>query len=733
MAETNNYSADQLREIEEGKNAGIDTTLYEDERYLAIQMRQIKLGLISGVSVIFYANPGFDWFQMEEIRLGLEHHIDVSMYANQSLSYMQMRQVRKGLEAGIDLSPYLIFPPMVVREIRKGLRSKIDILEYANKGYDAKQLEQIRIAIDNGTDIDPYLDIHLSAPSIEEIGIGLKEDLDVSQYAKLEYSWLQMRELRKGLERRLDISKFASPLYSPEQMHEIRRGLERGIPVDNYRRMRYSASDMRRMRLALEESLKQTSEAGYTDFDDLEKLIDYGEKRESTYHIMMGADNMDAFLFIDSPLFSLTEDEVLKAAWDAGIHRGMQRSEIKVAVSKENPSTMYTIAIGKMPKRGVDGYYEYFFRTDIDGKPKVLPDGSVDYQNIEWFDTVKKGERIALYHPAENGIDGFNVLGDNLIAINGTELPVLKGTGFHVDEDNCTYISDFDGMISMVDGVVTVKNLLELDEVNQATGNVFFSGNVHIKGDVGAGVIIRCMNDVIIDGFVEGATIRADGDIILRSGMNGDGRGILSAGKNITGKFLESVSAYATGTIQVNSAVNCTLVADDRIEISKSNGTILGGTATAFKGMKIQNIGNHTGLKTVIRAGISDKLSKKASDINAAIKTSQDELRIFQNALFEYESKLPPDVRAAHPMYIKLQNAIYTKNLELERLNAERQAVYAELDEAAMAIIEVEGHVYEGAVIEIGGIVDKPTGFKAVKFRKLRIDDEDVIYTSSIN
>jgi len=733
MSETTIFTEEQLLEIKEGKYAGIDTTLYEDERYLAIQMRQIRLGLISGVNVIFYANPGFDWFQMEEIRLGLEHNIDVSSYASQNIPYLSMRQVRKGLEEGIDISSYLIFPPMVVREIRKGLLSKIDILSYATQGYNAEQLEQIRIAIDNGADIDAYLQKCFSAPSIAEIGIGLKEDINVAEYAKPEYNWLQMRELRRGLEHRLDISKFSSPLYSPEQMHEIRRGLEHGIPVDEYRKMRFSATDMRRKRLALEESLTKSSEHSYTDFDNLEELIEYGEKRESTYHIMLGKGNMDAFLFVDSPLFALTEDEVLKAAWDMGIHRGMQRSEIKAAVSKTSNLTMFTIAVGKMPKAGKDGYYEYFFRTDIDGKPKVLPDGSVDYQNIEWFDTVKKDAVIARYHPAENGIDGFNVLGDNLTALNGTELEVLKGSGFHVDEDKCTYISDFDGMISLIDGVLTVKNLLEVDSVTSATGNIFFSGNVHVKGDVGSGVIIRCMNDVIIDGYVEGATIRADGDIILRSGMNGDGRGILSSGKNITGKFLEGVSAYAAGTIQVNSSINCTLVADERIEISRSNGTILGGTATAFKGMKIQNVGNQAGLKTIIRAGVSDKLTKEAADINAATKTAHDELRIFQNAVAEFEAKLPADVRIKHPMYTKLQNAIYTKQLELEKLDAERQAVTDKLNEASQAIIEVEGRVNEGTVVDIGGVIDKPSGLKSVKFRKLLIDGEYVIYASSIN
>lgn len=732
------FTADQLFEIEDGKEYGVDTSIYADERYLAIQMRQIKLGLLSGVDVQIYCNPEYDWFQMEEIRLGLESLVDVSVYADPNLTYIQMRQVRKGLEIGFDISPFLYFPAMVVREIRKALQSGVDILRYAHDEYAAQQLEQIRISLEEGVDVGPYLDRFYCPPSIEQISLGLKDNIDVSVYAKPEYNWRQMREIRLGLEKQLAIDKYSSPLYSYKQMEQIRLALEEGIPVDSFRKMRYSASDMERMRVELEEKLAQSTEVeeqnsvDYSSFEQIDELLEYGKERESTYHMMLGPDNMDAFLFIDSPLFALTEEEILKAAWDLGAHKGIQRAEMRRAAEPGCTDKMIRIATGQPPKAGVDGFYEYFFRTDIDGKPKVLPDGSVDYQNIEWFDTVKKGDVVAIYHPSEGGIDGFNVLGDMLPAYMGKDLPVLKGSGFHISEDGNSYISDFDGMISLLDGTLTIKNLLEVDEVTNATGNIFFSGTVHVKGNVGQGVVIRCMNDVMIDGFVEGATIRADGDIILKNGMNGDGKGVLNAGRNISGKFLEGVTAHAGEQIQLNSAINCNLSSEGTIAITKSNGSLIGGIATACKGMKLQNVGNNAGIRTMIQIGASEKMLKEYEEIKQQLGKIQEELRILMNAQGEYDRKIPPAKRAIHPVYVKLQNAIYTMQQEQTETMNRKFILDDQLDEITRSTIEVSGVVHEGTVVDLCGIKDKPFEARQVVFHRLFQEGRFVVSATSM-
>lgn len=82
LLDQSQYSTDQLQEIEEGQEKGLDVSYYQNPEFLAIQMREIRLGLESKVDVSIYADKIYDWFQMKEIRKGLESRLDVEKYAD---------------------------------------------------------------------------------------------------------------------------------------------------------------------------------------------------------------------------------------------------------------------------------------------------------------------------------------------------------------------------------------------------------------------------------------------------------------------------------------------------------------------------------------------------------------------------------------------------------------------------------------------------------------------------
>ncbi len=90
------------------------------------------------------------------------------------------------------------------------------------------------------------------------------------------------------------------------------------------------------------------------------------------------------------------------------------------------------IAEGTPAEAGRNGWFEFFVRLDLPRIPAPLPDGGVDYVNIEAFEMVEEGEKLAVYHPAEKGVDGQNVFGEILHANKGIEKKPLKGEGFTV-------------------------------------------------------------------------------------------------------------------------------------------------------------------------------------------------------------------------------------------------------------------------------------------------------------
>ncbi len=706
------YSVDQLKEIELGKQQGLDTSVYENPAFLAMQMQEIRLGLSKGLNVSIYADPEFDWLQMGELRSALEIGLDAKKFADKSIPHDIMREERKSLEQGVDLSDYKGGrrgrSAAIMRQLRKARREGVELLHFVEEGYDWEQLEQIRICLQKNIDIEPYLSLDYRGSAIDEIRQGLEDQIDVTVYTNVEYNWKQMHEIRLGLVSRVDVSKYSDKLYSSQQMREIRLGLEAGLNVDDYRLMRFSATDMRKKRLELLEiieSAQKMGEAALSEIEGLLKQQDYIEEGIDPIMLIVSPDCMEAYVKIREDVEEVTEQEILKIVWEGNIRKGIDRAAMREAENgNRGEDGKIVVARGEMPVNGVDGWYEYFFRTDLDGKPKILENGSVDYNNIEWFDTIKMGDRAALYHPATKGKDGFNVLGEVLPARNGKEQPVLKGKGFILSEDKLEYTSAVDGLVVLKnDSFLEISDVLEVDEVNNTTGFVVFKGNVHVKGDVGVGGVISCGGDVIIDGFVEGGNITAEGDVLLRRGMNGGGRGVIRAGRNVTGKFFENANVYAGDTITIDYSTNSELFAENMLEVVKRKGAIIGGKVTALKGMKLFNVGNTMGTKTIITAGIPKKAEQEGKEIREKIYVAKQQLKTLRNAESDFHNKFPMNLLATMEVFKKIEDAIYTKELDIEKGNKELEEFQERIKEFNLAKIVVKGDLHEGVDIVISG------------------------------
>jgi uncharacterized protein (DUF342 family) len=699
------YTPDQRKEIDDGIAAGLDVSWYEKPEFLAIQMRQIRIGLADGLDVSQYADPAYDWFQMVEIRNGLAAGLEVTKYASPDIPHVKMRQVRKALEQGIDISEFLDNDAGRLREIRLSKLAGIDIIPFLNEGYDSEQLEQIRISFENNVDILPFLSKEYRGVALEEIRLGLEKGLDVSVYAKACYNWRQMRELRHGLESRVDVTKYENPLYSSRQMEEIRKGLESGLPVDDYSRMRFSASDMRKKRLKLlldMNSAENNIQATHAKLQDALREAEV-EEEQLPFKILISPDDMEVHLLIVDKEKEFTEENVLHELWVNKIRKGILRKEIKKVIDGTYKERSVLVACGQAPRSGKDGWYEYFFRTEISRKPKLLEDGSVDYQNIEWFDTVKREDKLAVYHPAEEGTNGYTVKGDVLPAIKGKEQGVLVGFGFRLEPDKRTYVSTVDGYVELKENRLEVSNLLVVEETTLATGNIVFNGDVHVKGNVGSQTEIRAAGDVIVDGFVEAAIIECGGNVMLRQGMNASGKGCVIAGNNVTGKFLEGVKVRAGGNIQINYCLNCDIEAGNQIEISRASGSLVGGRTCAVKGITAQNVGNRAGMSTYIKVGINEDILLKVKKLKDEIISVFEELEILENAKREMECKYPPEVYTTQEVYTKLESAIYTKNKQREELDKEKAELDEEIKLISAAKVVIKGRLYEGTTIDVNG------------------------------
>lgn len=688
------FTMDQINEITEGEEAGLDVSVYAKRDFFAIQMRQIRLGLEEGLDVKLYAKPEYDWFQMEEIRKGLMWGVDVSKYASPDIPYDKMRQVRKGLNEGIDLTGHLKLDAGILQQLRRAITAKVDIIKYVKAGYVMEQLEQIRLALQKGLDIPRYLSKEYRGPAIYEIALGLENGLDVEVYAKVEYSWQQMREIRLGLENRVDVSVYADPLYSWQQMREIRIGLEAGLDVSHYSSLMYSARDMKQRREKMEAYYQEESEAKGQESET--ELLD-------NFLVIISKDEMEAYIEVDDAQKKFSRADILNALKQKGITQGIVKEGIDALLDGKGFSMPVLIAKGLAPKNGKDGWYEFFFRTNLSHAPIEMPDGTINYQDVEWFEMVEKGQKLAYYHEAETGTGGITVTGKHVPAKKGREQSVLSGNGFALMSDMKTYMSTIKGRIELHDNKITISKILVLEEMTIATGKVEFDGSIFVKGNIGYGTMIKADGDVVVCGSVENSVIESKGSILLKSGVNASGTGMIRAEKNVHGKFFEAVHVYAGENIQANYCLNCELYAEGSVHILGAKGIMAGGLIQSLKGIVTYNVGNRAGIPTYLKLGINEGFVKEQNSYDRQIREASKELSILGNAYVEMQHKYPPEIRNTMEMYLKLENAIFTVNKKLEEIHNRKGQLEEKLEGTKDVKAVIKGTLYEGTTVEING------------------------------
>ena len=247
-------------------------------------------------------------------------------------------------------------------------------------------------------------------------------------------------------------------------------------------------------------------------------VLDNFERSDSVVYI--SDDKMTATLDLVKPREgqSYTVKQLILLLNSNGVKQGINQDVLQQMIDNQLYYTATTVAQGKVPRDGQDGRYQFYFRVGKSATPKVLPDGTVDYLNMDLFESVTVGQVVAEYIPATNGEYGYTVAGDLMTPKKGANLPPLRGSGFTVSEDKKQYISILNGKVELKDdGKLEISNIYNITgNLDISIGNVRFDGDVYVSGNVTAGLSIMAKGNVVIDGTVESVNIRSGGDVILR-------------------------------------------------------------------------------------------------------------------------------------------------------------------------------------------------------------------------
>ncbi len=386
---------------------------------------------------------------------------------------------------------------------------------------------------------------------------------------------------------------------------------------------------------------------------------------------------------------------------------GIKNPEIEKFLASPRYCTDIVIAEGTPPNHGTDARIEYFFNTDVKAKPTLNDDGSVDFFHLNTINQCTKGQMLAKLIPADEGDYGYTVYGEKIKPRDIKRLFLKKTNNVFLSEDNLTMFASVDGHVTFVDGKVFVSNILTLDNVNTATGNIEYEGSVVVLGNVFANFSVKTKGNIEVRGVVEGAYLESEADIIIARGMKGMGRGTLKAGGNVIAQFLENAKVEAGGYVSTDSILLCDVVAGTEINVTSKKGFITGGKVCAGNLVQVKTLGSDMGSATIVEVGMDptakikiQKLQKRVAELSKDIKNAQPIL----NAAAQ---KIAQGVRMHQDQIKYIQNLTIEnkqKSAELENAMVELEELQKIYELSAGAQILVTGDVYAGTQICIGDL-----------------------------
>mgnify|MGYP000875228344 CR=1 FL=1 len=446
--------------------------------------------------------------------------------------------------------------------------------------------------------------------------------------------------------------------------------------------------------------------------------------KDGDIKILFNNNKLKAFLEIVPPLGEgkvPTEEDVLKKVAELNIV-DVKNDAIKEALLEKNWGEKFLIAEGRSAIDGVSAKVEFKFPSLAERLgPKIDAEGIADYHNLGLVYNVKMGEVLAIKTPATEGTPGADVTGKEIPAKKGVDLRIPLGKNTICDENETRVLAAIDGNVNVRDSKIVVVPVFDVNgDLDFSIGNIDFVGDVIINGNVNTGFMINAGGNIEVKGFVEGAKLLADGDIIIRGGITTGHKGLVKANGDISARFVENSQIEAGGDVIVREAIMQSLVKAGRnVKVTDRKATILGGTVQAAEEVESRVIGSQLATKTTIEVGVNPHyreelyvLNKERNEKRLVMDNLNHNLQIFQRSGVNPENLTPKRKLALVKM---LDNF---KNIRKEVKEIEERIIFLEneFNKIQNAKVKAVDIVYPGVRITIGQanyLINDPIKFSA--------------------
>ncbi|MCP4723526.1 MAG: DUF342 domain-containing protein [bacterium] len=333
----------------------------------------------------------------------------------------------------------------------------------------------------------------------------------------------------------------------------------------------------------------------------------YDKIKNDYVRVMVSKDGLEAYLDVTFPSTDLIVSirDILHKIYSQGIVYNIDLEKLNQIVRNKIFVEKEVVARGEESIIGEEAQIVIEVDTEVSSEPLIKDDGSVDFHQVSMLKTVEKEQLLAVKIPATKGQDGMDVLG-NVIDSTGPDLKLPQGKNTYISDDGLSLYAAVSGRIVNEKHVLSIENILAIHgDVDFSTGNIEFTGDIAISGDVLTGFKVKTEGDIRIRGVVEGAEIiSTEGNVIIGRGIVGQEKAKILAAKDVKAEFINEATVEAGNDVIVGEYImNTTISAENEIRATEGRGSIMGGKAYAEKAIEAKTIGSANYMKTEVKVG----------------------------------------------------------------------------------------------------------------------------------
>lgn len=434
-----------------------------------------------------------------------------------------------------------------------------------------------------------------------------------------------------------------------------------------------------------------------------------GSQLAARVTVEIAADEMSATIAVSAPRRGAappTVDDLVEELATAGVTAGIDRDALARLLGDRRWDTPQVAATGRDPVFGRSRRIEYRFELNR-GKPYLeLPFGRIDLRELNFVDNRHTGDLLAVLLPPVAPEDGTTVTGRRIPAERDTtEVAIPAGENTVLSPDGAELTAAIDGNVRFRDGKVIVEPVIEVDNVDYSTGNIHFEGSVVVHGHVADGFTVEASGNIQVGKGVGRARLTAGENILLSTGMNGNGEGTLDCGGNLFARYLESCDVTCRGNLFVEEAVmHSHVVAWGHTILNGRRAEIIGGELIAGGSVWCRKLGTQYDAATRVYIGVAPELVIAYRDARVEQARLEDELETLEEKLERLERAIEDGHTDARLQQAREQLET-DRNALRSRADAHRPKVPAlreRLQPSYESIVVAEEVIYHGTVVAFG-------------------------------